>query len=321
MLALMQNILDLVQRRSAFFHRDLKMFNWDDLKFFLALCRKSKLIRAAETLRVDHTTVSRRVAALESALGTKLVEKTELGYRPTDAGEKLIPIAEQIENSALYLEDDIGGGGSQLSGPVRVGSPDGFGSFFLAPNLPKLISKHPGLEIDLVAVPRYVSLSRREADISVTLGRPTTGRLYARKLTDYHLQLFASREYLDQVGPVSKRRELRNHSLVGYIEDLIFAPELRYMEVVGKDLTARFRSTSLVAQRQAILSGAGIGVLPRFIAHDDKRLVPVLANDFRLVKTFWLLMHEDIRGIARVRETADFIAECVKSQKSVFLNC
>lgn len=296
------------------------MFNWNDLKFFLELCRKAKLVRAAETLRVDHTTVSRRVAALERALGTKLVEKTELGYKPTDEGEKLIPIAEKIENSALYLQDDIGGGGAQLSGPVRVGSPDGFGSFFLAPNLPELVAKHPGLEIDLVAVPRHVSLSRREADLSVTLARPTTGRLYARKLTDYHLQLFASHKYLESSQPIFRRKDLLGHLLIGYIEDLVFAPELHYMDTVGKDLTARFRSTSLVAQRQAILAGAGIGVLPRFIACEDTRLVPVLENEFQLTKTFWLLIHEDIRGLARVRETADFITDCVRTQRSVFLS-
>lgn len=296
------------------------MFNWDDLRFFLELCRKGKLVRAADTLRVDHTTVSRRVAALEQALRTKLVEKTEQGFRPTEAGEKLIPIAERMENSALYLQDDIGGGGSRLSGPVRVGTPDGFGSFFLASNLPKLIAKHPGLEIDLVAVPRYVSLSRREADLSVTLDRPATGRIYARKLTDYHLQLFASREYLENSEPVMRRRDLRGHNLIGYIEDLIFAPELRYMEAVGKELSAGFRSTSLVAQRQAILSNAGIGILPRFIAHDDRRLVPVLAEDFCLLRTFWLLIHEDIRWLARVRETADFIADSVRSQRSLFIS-
>lgn len=295
------------------------MFNWDDLKFFLELCRKRKLVRAADALRVDHTTVSRRVAALEQALGTKLVEKSEHGFRATDAGAKLLPLAEQMENSALHLQDNIGGGGSQLSGPVRVGTPEGFGSFFLAPNLPKLVSKHPGLEVDLVAVPRYVSLSRREADLSVTLERPSAGRVYARKLTDYHLQLFASREYLKNAEPVIQRRDLRKHPLVGYIEDLVFAPELRYMEAIGKDLTAGFRSTSLVVQRQAILSGAGIGVLPRFITHGDSRLVAVLEDDFCLVRTFWLLVYEDIRWLARVRETADFITECVRSQRSLFL--
>lgn len=106
------------------------MFNWDDLKFFLTLCRTTKLVRAADTLKVDHTTVSRRVEALEYALGVKLVEKSENGFVPTEAGEKLIPIAEAMENSALFLQEDIGGGGSELGGIVRVGAPDGFGSFF-----------------------------------------------------------------------------------------------------------------------------------------------------------------------------------------------
>lgn len=294
------------------------MFNWDDLRFFLTLCRTTKLVRAADTLRVDHTTVSRRVAALETALGVKLVEKSENGFRPTEAGEKLIPIAEKMENSALFLQEGIGGGG-ELGGTVRVGAPDGFGSFFLAPHLPKLISRHPSLEIDLVAVPRYLSLSRREADLSVTLNRPTTGRLYAKKLTDYHLQLFATKEYLKKSKSISKRCDLKDHALIGYIEDLIFAPELRYMTAVGKDLTARFKSTSLVAQRQAILSAAGIGVLPRFIAHEDPRLVPVLEEEFQLTKTFWLVVHEDIRGLARVQETVKFIAESVKSSRFLFL--
>ena len=296
------------------------MFNWDDLRFFLELCRKTRLVRAAETLRVDHTTVARRVAALEQALGVKLIEKTEQGYRPTRAGEKLLPIAEGMENSALYLEDDVAGAGGQLSGAVRIGTPDGFGTFFLARLLPDLIAHHPGLEVDLVAVPHYVSLSRREADLSVALKRPTSGRIYARKLTDYHLQLFASRAYLDRTAPILQRSDLRGRALVGYIEDLVFAPQLRYMEAVGKDMTAGFRSTSLVAQRQAILSGAGVGVLPRFIAHDDDRLVPVLGDDFRLSMTFWLLVHEDIRGLARVRKTADFIAESVKAHRAIFLD-
>ncbi len=298
----------------------MRMFNWDDLKFFLTLCRTTKLVRAADTLRVDHTTVSRRVAALEYSLGVKLVEKTETGFVPTEAGEKLIPIAEAMENSALFLQEDIGGGGSELGGIVRVGAPDGFGSFFLAPKLPKLIANHSGLEIDLVAVPRYLSLSRREADLSITLSRPTTGRLYAKKLTDYHLQLFASKEYLEKSEPINRRRDLKKHSLVGYVEDLIFAPELKYMSAVGKDLTASFRSTSLVAQRQAILSGAGIGVLPRFVAYEDSRLVPVLETEFQLTKTFWLLVHEDIRKLARVQETMKFISESVKASKIMFLS-
>lgn len=186
--------------------------------------------------------------------------------------------------------------------------------------MPKLISSHPGLEIDLIAVPRYLSLSRREADLSVTLSRPTTGRLRAQKLTDYHLQLFASKGYLEKTEPIFVRRDLKKHALVGYVEDLIFAPELKYMDSVGKDLTASFRSTSLVAQRQAILSGAGIGVLPRFVAHEDSRLVPVLEDEFQLTKTFWLLVHEDIRRLARVQATMKFISESVKSSRNMFLS-
>lgn len=295
------------------------MFDWNDLKYFLEVCRRGKLVHAAKSLRVDHTTVSRRIAALEQATGTKLFNKTERGYGLTRTGERLLPIAEEMENAALRAQEDVSGGTMRLSGAVRIGAPDGFGSFFLAPRLPALIDKHPDLEIDLVALPRYLSLSKREADLAVTLARPTTGRLYARKLTDYQLQLFASVDYLENHEAIHSRKNLRNHRLIGYIDDLIFAPELRYTEAVGKNLNVSFRSSNLIAQRQAVLAGAGICVLPRFMTRDDERLIPVLSQDVCLIRSFWLLIHEDMRGMARVRETADFVTEAARSERSLFI--
>ncbi len=295
------------------------MFDWNDLKHFLEVARRGKLVLAAKGLRVDHTTVSRRIAALERATGTKLFDKTERGYCLTWAGERLLPVAEEMENAALRAQEDLADGSKQLSGSVRLGAPDGFGSFFLAPRLPYLTGKYPGLEIDLVALPRYLSLSKREADLAVTLARPSTGRLYARKLTDYQLQLFASDEYLEKHGPIHSKKSLRNHQLIGYIDDLIFAPELRYMEAVGKNLHVSFRSTNLIAQRQAVLAGRGICILPRFMTLGDQRFTPVLSDEVRLVRSFWLLIHEDMRGLARVREMADFVTAITRKERNLFI--
>ncbi|MCP4232591.1 MAG: LysR family transcriptional regulator [Aestuariibacter sp.] len=295
------------------------MFDWNDLKFFLELSRRSKLIHAAKSLRVDHTTVSRRIAALEQATGAKLFQKTERGYTLTPSGEKLLPVAEGMENAALTIQDEISGNTLSLSGVVRIGSPDGFGSFFLAPRLPSLVESHPNLEIDLVALPRYFSLSKREADLAITLARPETGRLYARKLTDYQLQLFASKDYLEKHSPIKSTKDLSNHRLIGYIDDLIFAQELRYMEVIEKNLHVRFRSTSLVAQYHAVLAGAGISVLPRFMTYGDSRFIPVLPDSVRLIRSFWLLIHEDMHDLARIRETADFVTDATRSEPDLFM--
>jgi len=189
------------------------MFDWDDLKYFLEVSRRGRFTSAAQSLSVDHTTVSRRIDALERAVNAKLFDKTDRGFRLSESGEKLLPLAETIENAALRAQDNIAGGSSRLSGSVRIGAPEGFGSFFLAPRLPDLVTKHTGLDIELVALPRYLSLSKREADIGITLARPTSGRLYARKLTDYQLQLFASSNYLEEQGPISKKK--RSYNITG----------------------------------------------------------------------------------------------------------
>lgn len=306
-----------MQKQSAFLH--INMFNWNDLRFFLEVSRRGKLVHAAKSLRVDHTTVARRVSALEQKIGARLFEKTDRGYTLTHAGSKLHAVAEEMENAAMRVEEELAGRSMRLSGAVRIGAPDGFGSFFLAPRLPKLLDKHTELEIDLVALPRCLSLSKREADLTITLARPTTGRIYARKLTDYQLQLYASVDYLKNHEPITSKKDLKKHRLIGYIDDLIFAPELRYLDIVGKNVNVSFRSTNLIAQRQAVLAGAGICVLPYFIAKKDPRLAPVLENNVRLIRSFWLLIHEDMRGLARMRETADFITDAVRSERKLFL--
>ncbi len=295
------------------------MFDWNDLKYFLEVSRRGKLIHAAKSLNVDHTTVSRRIAALQEATGAKLFEKTDKGYIPTIAGQKLLKIAQDMENTASRVQEDIADSNLRLSGSVRVGAPDGLGSFFLAQRLPKLINQYPDLEVELVAIPRYLSLSKREADLAITLERPTSGRLYARKLTDYQLQLFSSAEYLANNPAINNKKDLKDHRLIGYIEDLIFAPGLRYADMIGKNLDTSFRSSNLIAQYQAVLANAGICMLPRFMTHGDKRFVPVLTDSIRLVRSFWLLVHEDMHDLSRVNIAADFITTCVRSEQNLFI--
>jgi DNA-binding transcriptional LysR family regulator len=295
-------------------------FDWDDLRYFLAVARAGRLTTAAIRLRQNHATVSRRVEALEKALAARLFDRSPQGYRLTEFGQRLLAIAETIENAMLAAPADIRGSKPPVSGNIRIGAPDGFGTFFLAPRLGGLCRDFPQLDPELVTMPRVFSLSKREADIAISLSRPAEGRLFARKLTDYELGLYATKSYLSGAPAIRGTTDLRGHRLIGYVDDYIFTPELNYLPLIEPGLTAQIRCSNLVAQYRAALAHAGICMLPLFIAGRESRLVPVLPDSVRLTRTFWLITHADLHNLPPVRATSDFIAREVKAARAVFLD-
>lgn len=296
----------------------MSRFDWDDLRFFLAVARAGRLTVAARRLGADHATVSRRVTALEEALKAKLFERRPQGYALTEHGERLLAKAETMETQALAVSE-IGGADLALSGTVRVGTPDGFGTLFLAPRIGRLAAQYPDLEIQLVAMPRLLSLSKREADVAISLAPPKEGRIVARKLTDYRLGLYAAAAYLDRHPRIAARDDLHAHEMIGYIDDLIFMPELDYLDDVSKGLRPRLQSSNLVAQAEATLAGAGICVLPHFLAAREPRFVPVLSREVAIVRSFWLIVHADLKDVARIRATMDFLVREVRAARSLFM--
>jgi DNA-binding transcriptional LysR family regulator len=294
-------------------------FDWDLLQSFLAVARAGKLTSAARRLKIDHSTLSRRLTTLEAGLGAKLFERHVSGYALTPQGERLLERAEIIESTVLAIQSDVAHSGLRVSGTVRIGAPDGLGTAFLAPVIGELSSAHPDLDIQLGATPRSFSLSRREADIAIGLSRPTHGRLHARMLTDYELGIYGARESRALWADIETADDCALKPFISYIDDLIFAPELDYVPSVSKGITPRIRSSNLIAQMQATAAGAGLCVLPCFLADPDERLVRVLPKEVRLTRTFWMIVHADMRDLARIRVTADFIAEEVRRAADRFL--
>jgi DNA-binding transcriptional LysR family regulator len=272
-------------------------FNWNDLKSFLAVARTGKLTTAARSLGADHATVSRRLVSLEEAMRVRLFERHPTGYTLTAQGERLLPLAENMESVALAAYSELANSNLSVSGAVRIGSPDGFGSYFLAPRIGDLCRQHPALEVQ-------------------------EGRLSARKLTDYHLRLYASRSYLEsapEIWPeIRSVDDLARHKFVGYIDDLLYAPELDYISAVGA-IDPQIKSTNLIAQLKATVAGAGLCILPCFIARAEPQLVPVLPDGVSLTRSFWLIIHEDLRRLARISATADFIVEAVQKARAEFI--
>ncbi len=218
------------------------------------MARQGQILGAATALGLNHATVARRLSGLEAALGVKLVQRLTTGTVLTAEGERFLVHAEAMEQAGLAAAETVAAGGS-VEGTVRIGAPDGFGVAFLAPRLGELAARHPGLRLELVPVPRAFSLSRREADIAVTLERPREGRLVARKLTDYALGLYAARDYLDRHGTPQTLADLSRHRLVGYVEDLIYTASLDYTRL-PQGLAVGHRGVSAMGQTEAVQAGA-----------------------------------------------------------------
>src|SRR5215211_523028 len=189
---------------------------WDDLRFFLAVCRHETVSAAAQQLCVDHATVSRRVARLEQALNAKLFEHQKSGYAPTSAGGRLRRMVEDVETSIITCQAEISDRNLDLEGVVRVGAPDGFGTYFLAPHLAAFCKNNPKLRINLIATARVFSLAQREIDIAISLAMPKEGRIVGKKLVDYELGLFASARYTSENVPIRSKDDLKRHPFIGY---------------------------------------------------------------------------------------------------------
>jgi molybdate transport repressor ModE-like protein len=297
---------------------DQGTIDWDDFRFVLAIVRGGSVSAAAKQLGVDHATVIRRVDRLEKHLSAKLFDRRKTGYLLTEAGQRVADSAEAMESTIVANQEQVGGSVARLTGTVRIGAPDGFGTAFLAPRLTPFADRYPDLDLQLVATARLFSLSKREADIAISLTMPKEGRIVGRKLLDYRLGLYAAPAYLDRFPAIASRQDLIQHRFVGYIEELLFTPELDYLPQVSPRISARFRSANLIAQLNATLSGFGIAVLPHFMASDYPQLKAVLPEEVSITRTFWMLMHADSKDLARIRAVADYIGEIVERERALF---
>jgi len=293
--------------------------DWDLLRTFLAVARSGKLNSAARQMQLNYSTLSRRLASLERELSTKLFERGTAGFSLTPHGEALLKHAEEIESKVFTIQSTIANASARVSGVVRIGTPDAFGTMFLAPKLGRLAELYPNLEIQLVAIPTHFSLSKREADIAIGLSRPERGRLYARQLTDYEFGVYVNKERSDLISQIKTPNDLAEHGFVSYIDDLIFAPELEFIPAVSEKIVPRLKSSSLLAQLQVVVGGAGFGILPCFLADNHPKLARVLAQEVALIRTFWMIVHSEMRDLARVRAISDFIATEVHAASRTFL--
>lgn len=298
----------------------LSGLNWDDLKFFLEVARTRKASIAAKRLAVDYTTVSRRITSLEGSLGTLLFEKSRNnGFVLTAEGQRLLGYAESIESTLHLACEQVSGSGVALSGHIRMGCTEGFGSFFITPQLSHFLDNYSDISVDILPLPHFISLSKREADIVIALERPEHGPYVCCKLCDYNLRLYATREYLDNHAPLNSSADLAQHRFISYVDDLAFSSELLYLSNLLPGAQAQLRSTSVIAQYLAALQGRALAILPCFLAAQDERLIPVLAEEVNITRHFWMYCREDLRKLKRITVLWDYIREVTELNQGLLL--
>ena len=295
------------------------MFDWNDLHSFLELSRCGKLTLAGKRIKVEPTTIGRRITRLEQELGVHLFNRSPKGYALTEEGNRLLPHAEKIESEIDSIYQELSAADMTLTGSVRMAVPEGLGVGIISNYLKQFHAQHPGIELELLADTRARSLSKREADIAIVMARPKTGRLVAWKLVEYRLALYGSRDYLKSQPDIKSIDDLTHHPFISYIDDLIDHPQLKYLQDIIQEPHIVFRSNSLQSQYQAVLSGMGLALLHGFLAANDKKLVPVLADDISITREYWMVVHEDMRQLSRINAVSRFFTDVIKNEQGRFL--
>ncbi|OED47606.1 LysR family transcriptional regulator [Leisingera sp. S232] len=286
---------------------------WDDMKVFLAVAREASLSGAGRVLKMDPATVGRRIARFEAALETPLFVKSPQGYALSAAGDRLLVHAEAAEQAMRAGAEALSGPSDTMSGQIRIGAPDGSANYILPQVCAQIAEANPDLDIQIVALPRVINLSRREADMAVTVSAPTAGKLLVQKICDYRLHLVASRHYLKDRPPIERLEDLKGHKMIGYIPDMIFDKELDYLNDIGVERVA-LASNSVSVQIKMAAQGTAICVAHDFSLPAHRMLRKILTDKVSLTRSFHLVRHQGDQRSERLNRFAQALSKGIRDE-------
>jgi DNA-binding transcriptional LysR family regulator len=277
--------------------------NWDDLRIFHAIAREGNLSAAGRRLKVSQTTIGRRLQVLEGIAGTRLFDKTTQGYSLTDAGRNLLTIVEEMVHASTAIDRWRGSISPESHGTVRIAAA-GWMTRFLVRNHCDLVSGLDGISIEIVSGYGFVNLAQREADIAIRNRLPAEGRLVARRLADPAYAVYASADYMAAHPASRDDRRYGECDWIGYAESLSHLPSARWLSRMGVQ-ELKLRCTSGLHILDAVLAGIGLGVLPCFVGEEEDELVRLAGRIDRDGASLWMVMHEDLKRVPRIRIVAD----------------
>lgn len=297
------------------------MLDWDLIRYFLAVARTGSALTAARELKQSQPTVGRRIAALEEATGLRLFERRQAGYQLTDEGQTLVAQAEQMERAARDFTEGAGAVSRRLAGTVRLTCNEILAEFYLAPMLSEFRKTYPDVRVDVLATSAFVDLARGEADVALRAVGPRSdvGRasgLVARKLASVPWVVFASKDYIEARGRPTSQADLAGHDVIGGEESIDPSDPRRWLETAAPGVKVAARTNTLPSHITNVRAGLGLGLAPPGVLELDPRLVACFALPSELDGQLWLVTHERVRNLPRVRALLDFLAGYVSARRA-----
>jgi DNA-binding transcriptional LysR family regulator len=296
------------------------MFDWNDLRHFLAVARNGSTLAAARALGVNQSTVQRRLTELERRLGAPLAIRHPAGYRLTEFGERLLPYARSVEDSIISLERTASGYGDDVAGTIRLTCPEPIvGRLMASGLLARFHERHPNAGVELVTSDRYLDLSHGEADIALRSGEPEDANLVGRKVADSFWAVYASANYIQQHGRPQTVADLGAHRLVAFEGPMERHRTNLWLASTAPDAVIAARNASVLGVLLAVKAGVGIAALPTTIAESEPGLVEVLPAIPELTRGWYLLTHPDLRRQPRIAAFFDFVFADLATLRAVLM--
>ncbi len=294
------------------------MFDWNDLRHFLAVARHHSTLAAGRALKLSQSTVQRRLAELERRIGRQLVKRHPTGYRLTELGEEMLPYAERVEQAVLAFEQHLDAAKRDVLGVIRVTCPEPL-VFRITQSslLERFHARYPGLRVEFVMSDKYLDLTKGEADVALRSGDTTDDELVGRKIADSLWAVYASRKYIERHGKPDRVEDLERHSLVGFDETMANHRAAKWLREVAPNAKIVARNNSVLGVVYAVKSGVGIAPLPTALGDAEEDLVRVLGPIPELTRIWRLLAHPDLRRTPRVSAFFDFITGEIEALKPI----
>jgi DNA-binding transcriptional LysR family regulator len=294
------------------------MFDWNDLRHFLAVARHGSTIAAAKALRLSQSTVHRRLTELEERIGRPIVIRHATGYRLTEFGNELLPFAKRVEESVASLERFLVAANDAPTGSVRLTCPESIGYRLVqSPLLETFHTRHPGLRVELILSDHLLDIAKGEADVAIRAGNPNEETLVGRKIADVPWALYCSQAYIERHGRVGRAEDIARHAVIEFDGDIRDHHAARWLRSVAPGATVAARSNTVPGLMMTVKSGVGLAPLPMPLASREADLVCVLGPVPGLYSPIYLLTHPELRHTPRISAFFDFIIDELEHVRSV----
>ena len=296
------------------------MFDWNDLKYFLAVARHGSTLKAAKALGLSQSTVHRRLDELQKRLGERLVTRRPTGYHLTELGEQIRNCAEAVEDAVSAFERRLTASKNELTGVIRVTCPEVLGFRLMhSPLIKKFNARYPDLRVEMIVSDKYLDLAKGEADIAIRACAPMPAdpALFGRKIAPSPWAVYASKAYVARHGGIDSVEDINTHAVIRFEATMRDHPAALWLQSVAQNAKVSARGTSVPAALTAVKSGSGLGVLPMSLGDNDIDLARLFGPIPNLPSDIYLLIHEDMKTTPRVRAFFDFMTSEITSVRKI----